>query len=99
MGLAVASNSHSIEIFPDKIPNLDKVPTDYPVHSDGIYAVRNPHSITVFVDNSLSVNCLINFEVCTVEVSGFYQNKAYGLLGTVNSEKYMDFTMPNLNVS
>lgn len=72
---------------------------DYPINGDGIYAMRTPRSIDVNVDNSLAISCLTNFEICTFEVSGFYQNKVYGLLGTVNSESVMDFTMPDLNVS
>lgn len=99
MGLAISSNSQSIEIYPDKKPNLNRTPTDFPVNGDGIYATRTPRSIEVKVDNSLSISCLPNLEVCTFEVSGFYQNKVYGLLGTVNSEHLMDFMMPDSNVS
>ncbi len=78
---------------------LENVRTDFPIQGEGIYAIRNAYSIQVYVDDSVFVMCTPQLDICTVQVSGFYQNMAYGLLGSPNAETVADLTMSDMNVS
>ena len=73
--------------------------TDFPVYGDGIYAVKTPYTVEIYVDNSAHVTCTSLLDVCLVEVSGFYYNEVHGIMGTVNSDSYIDFTLPNKKVN
>lgn len=78
---------------------MDKTATEFPIYGDGLYAIRNTNSIDVRVDNSVFLTCTILLDLCLIEISGFYYNKVYGLLGSMTTETFMDFTMPDMNVN
>lgn len=78
---------------------LNKVPSDYPVNGNGLYAERTPYLVIVHVDESLQVECTPDLQICIFVVSSFYFNKVYGLLGTVSFDSRTDFTMPDMTVS
>lgn len=81
------------ERSPTTLTNL-KLPIELELGDMYVYQAEN--IITVErKNNQLRLECNLKFDLCTLELSGWYHGKTAGLLGTMNDEPMDDTTASN----
>lgn len=64
-----------------------------PVELDNgtVFVYQNEHIVTIERENQqFKLECNFKYDLCTLELSGWYYGKTAGLLGTMNNEKIDD---------
>lgn len=93
--VVVTDKEDEVEVFVDKKIKLNGAATEYPVRSKNLHSWRQYGKVVVLGLSGIHVSCSDTFDLCSVIVNGYYQNKVHGLLGAHNLEPYLDFTLPN----
>ncbi|RVE54932.1 hypothetical protein evm_000299 [Chilo suppressalis] len=95
--ILVDRSGRTVEIKDNGQVILDGQAHGFPVVTKDLMVLREPNGAISFGSkDNIMVKCSQNkFEICYVEVSGFYLGKLRGLLGDGNNEPYDDFRMPN----
>lgn len=60
---------------------------------------RELNVVAVSSKRGFWVECNLEFDVCSIELSGWFFGKTAGVLGTMNNEKFDDFTMADNDIS
>lgn len=60
---------------------------------------RELNVVTVSSRRGFEVRCNLEFDVCSIELSGWYFGKIAGVMGTMNNENFDDLTMSDNNIS
>uniref|UniRef100_A0A8D9BZI6 Apolipophorins n=1 Tax=Cacopsylla melanoneura TaxID=428564 RepID=A0A8D9BZI6_9HEMI len=92
--VVVTDKEDEVEVFVDKKVKLNAADSEYPVRSKNIHSWRQYGKVLILGLSGVFVECSDSFDLCSVTVNGYYQNKVYGLLGAHNLEPYLDFTLP-----
>ncbi|EGI63145.1 Apolipophorin [Acromyrmex echinatior] len=94
----IGSNAIELDLFNDTMKLISQKSADItsnlqlPIELDNdtyVYQVEN----VVMVErkhNQFRLECNLKFNVCTLELSGWYYGKTAGLLGTMNNEQFDD---------
>jgi hypothetical protein len=70
----------------------DRLTTILPATSGNLLITREVNVVTVISQQGFMVQCNLEFDVCTIELSGWYFGKIAGVLGTMNNENFDDLT-------
>jgi len=62
------------------------------IYQDGSY-------VMIEGDMGITLGCTTSFNLCAVQVSGFYHGKLQGLFGKYNNEPSDDYTLPTGQVT
>ncbi|XP_074643894.1 uncharacterized protein LOC141900764 [Tubulanus polymorphus] len=97
--ITVLSNKKEIEIFHNGKVTVDGHQTELPYSHINTTITTTGDVITV--DNALGVRvtCDLTNEMCTIGISGWFQGKTAGLLGTYDHEMSNDFMTSNKKVT
>ena len=90
--LTIISNGKQIEVFPDARVIVDGTRMEMPMAFDNTTILRLGNVIRVDNTLGLTVDCHLQHDRCTVNVSGWYFAKTGGMFGTYNNEPADDFT-------
>lgn len=64
-----------------------------------LIVTRELNVVTVSSKRGFIVRCNLEFDVCFIELSGWFFGKIAGVLGTMNNEKFDDFTNSDNTIS
>ena len=64
-----------------------------------LIVTRELNVVTVSSRHGFVVRCNLEFDVCTIELSGWYFGRIGGILGTMNNEKFDDLTLPDNTIT
>ncbi|KAL1456907.1 hypothetical protein WDU94_001594, partial [Cyamophila willieti] len=92
--VVVTDKEDEVEVFSNKKIKLNSADSEYPVRSKNIHSWRQYGKVMILGLSGVFVDCSESFDLCSVTVNGYYQNKVYGLLGAHNLEPYLDLTLP-----
>lgn len=70
----------------------DQLTTIQPTKSGDFLITRELNVVTVVSKKGFKVQCNLEFDVCLIELSGWYFGKVAGVLGTMNNEQFDDLT-------
>lgn len=94
--LLITSKNSSVEIelgnSLGKIRVGDHPMTVLPTTNGDFLVTRELDVVTVTSKRGLKVQCNLEFDVCRIELSGWYFGKIAGVLGTMNNENFDDLT-------
>lgn len=93
--VVVTDKEDEVEITVDKKIKLNSAAAEYPVRAKNINAWREYGKVVVYGFSGVKLVCSDDFNLCSVVVNGYYQNKVHGLLGAHNLEPALDFTLPS----
>jgi len=66
-----------------------------PFQIGAFVAFRDAEFVVIEGDMGITIGCIGSFDLCAVQVSGFYHGKLLGVLGKYNNEPNDDLTLPN----
>lgn len=91
--LTIVADGHIIEV--DLVGGAVKIDrnsmTALPIQIGDTIIYRAWDILVIHSKNGFELNCNLQFDFCTFEVSGWYFGKTAGIMGTVNNEIYDDF--------
>lgn len=94
--IAIQSGSDAIEIElgnPSGIIKIgDNLTSFLPTLYGDTLITRDFNVVTVSSKKGFTVKCNLEFDVCSIELIGWYFGKIAGVLGTMNNEKFDDLT-------
>lgn len=70
-----------------------------PTSFGDLVVTRELNVVTVLSKRGFVVRCNLEFNVCFIELSGWFFGKIAGVLGTMNNEKFDDFTSSDNTIS
>lgn len=70
-----------------------------PTSFGDLMITRELNVVTVSSRRGIVVRCNLEFDVCSIELSGWHFGKIAGVLGTMNNEKFDDLTMSDNEIS
>lgn len=73
--------------------------TALPIQIGDTLIYQEADVLTIHSSKGFQLNCNLQFDLCWLEVSGWYFGKTAGLLGTINNELFDDFLTPNNQIS
>lgn len=82
----------NIEVVADVIRIGKNLTTLLPAKIDSAVIYRDADVLSIESGKGFTIYCNLQFDLCSVELSGWYFGKTAGLLGTMNNEKYDDLT-------
>ncbi|XP_076235875.1 apolipoprotein lipid transfer particle [Calliopsis andreniformis] len=87
----------SLKIISKQSPNtISNLQLPIEMENGTTYIYQTENVITVErKQNQLRLECNLKFDLCTLELSGWYYGKTAGILGTMNNEAMDDTTSPN----
>ncbi|PNF19502.1 hypothetical protein B7P43_G02340 [Cryptotermes secundus] len=94
--LSVLVEGHHIEINSNRRVEVDGLCVDLPVAVDSqTWIKRTGERILVHSELGIEVECNFLYDICIIELSGWYFGKTGGMLGTFDYEPSNDLTFPN----
>lgn len=98
--ITVLVDGHHIEIGSNKHVTVNGLRVEMPVAIDRQTSIkRTGERIVVHSELGIEVECNLHYDICTVELPGWYFGKTGGMLGTFDYESSNDFSLPNGTVS
>lgn len=73
--------------------------TSLPILFGNVIVFRDANELTIESQNGFTLRCNLDFEVCLLELSGWYFGTVAGILGTMNNEMYDDLMKSNNEVA
>lgn len=70
-----------------------------PTSFGDLMITRELNVVTVSSRRGFMVRCNLEFDVCSIDISGWYFGKIAGVLGTMNNEKFDDLTMSDNEIT
>lgn len=91
--LTVIADQHTIDIdMVGATISVDgNVTVKLPIQIGDTIIYRDADILIIRSNNGFQLSCNLQFDLCWLEVSGWYFGKTAGLLGTINNEIYDDF--------
>lgn len=91
--LAVIADHNIIDIdMIDAVIRIDRdLTSKLPVQIGDTVIYRESEILIIRSKNGFQLSCNLQFDLCWLELSGWYFGKTAGILGTVNNEIYDDF--------
>jgi hypothetical protein len=94
--LAILIEGHHIEINNNKRIEIDGQSVELPVAVESqTWIKRTGERILVHSELGIEVECNLHYDICIIELSGWYFGKTGGLLGTFDYEPGNDLSFPN----
>lgn len=94
--ITVVVKGHHIEIGSNKHITVDGLRVELPMAVDHqTWIKRTGERIVVHSELGIEVECNLHYDICTVELSGWYFGKTGGMLGTFDYESSNDLSLPN----
>lgn len=73
--------------------------TSLPAAFGSVIVFRDANELTIESQKGFTLRCNLDFEVCLLELSGWYFGSVAGVLGTMNNEIYDDLTKSNNEIA
>ncbi|XP_011501595.1 PREDICTED: uncharacterized protein LOC105365190 [Ceratosolen solmsi marchali] len=95
----VGKNGIQIDVFNDNVKLLGQnaslqLPTE--LENGTVFVYQDDSIVSVErKNNQLKLECNLKYDLCTLELAGWYYGKTAGLLGTMNNEQIDDFLTSN----
>lgn len=81
---------------PSGLIKIGKTPSAMlPIVMGDMTITREVNVLTLSSDRGFVIICNLEFDVCSIHLSGWHFGKIAGILGTMNNEKFDDFTKSN----
>lgn len=94
--LTILTEGHHIEISSNKRVKIDGQKVELPVAVDSHTWIKHTgERIVVQSELGMEVECNLYYDICTIELSGWYFGKTGGMLGTFDYEPSNDLSLPN----
>lgn len=98
--ITVVIEGRHIEIGSNKHITVDGQRVELPVAVDRQTWIKHTgERIVVHSEHGIEVECILHYDICTIELSGWYFGKTGGMLGTFDYEPSNDFSFPNGTVA
>lgn len=78
--------------------NRDKS-TSLPVQVGDTVVYRDADTLILESEKGVAMHCNLQFDICWLQVSGWYFGKTAGILGTINNEQYDELTTSSQKVA
>lgn len=96
--LILIIDKHEVQFYPRvNQVRLNSKLIDLPIVLNNIRINRKSNSIEAIIghykENNLTIECFINNDLCTFEMSKKYENNTFGLLGNFDGDQSNDYTM------
>jgi hypothetical protein len=94
--LTISVEGHHIEISNSKRMEVDGQSVELPVAvGSQTWIKRTGERILVHSELGIELECNLHYDICIIELSGWYFGKTGGLLGTFDYEPSNDLSFPN----
>lgn len=88
-----------IDISSDAIRIGRNLTTSLPAKVGDLVIYRDADILTLESSKGFVLQCNLQFDVCVLELSGWYFGKTAGILGTMNNEYYDDLTKSDMKLA